>query len=178
MTGIMDLIRKIFSDENYAVEHGVGYLLSRARTKLARAIDLELLPYEITHAQGSILLMLASGNYTTAAELARELYIDSASMTRMVDRLEKRGLLRRVPRTDDRRVINLCLTAEGQHLGALLPKLYTGVLNRSFAAFSAMEIDQLRHLLHKLVDGEADSKPGAPPTTTPHPTNPTITKAL
>jgi DNA-binding MarR family transcriptional regulator len=156
----MDLIKKIFSDENYAVEQGVGYLLSRARTKLARAIDLELLPHEITHAQGSILLMLASGNYTTAAELARELYIDSASMTRMIDRLEKRGMLRRAPRTDDRRVFNLCLTAEGQRLGRLLPKLYTGVLNRSFAAFSAGEIDQLRCLLHKLVDDEAVFKAG------------------
>jgi len=153
----MDLIRKIFSDENYAVEHGVGYLLSRAKTRLARAIDLELLPHGITHAQGSILLMLASGKYTTAAELARELYIDSASMTRMVDRLEKRGLLTRSPRVGDRRVIDLCLSAEGQHLGGLLPKLYSGVLNRSFAAFSGEEIDQLRRLLHKLVDGAASS---------------------
>ena len=160
MAGIMDLIRKIFSDENYAVEQSVAYLLSRARTRLARAIDLELLPHEITHAQGSILLMLASGNYTSAAELARELYIDSASMTRMVDRLEKRGLLKRAPRTDDRRVIKLCLTVEGQRLGRLLPKLYTGVLDRSFAAFSAKEIDQLRHLLHKLVDDEAVFKAG------------------
>jgi len=157
MAGIMDLIRQIFSDENYAVEHGVGYLLARARTRLARAIDSELLPHEITHAQGSILLMLASGKYTTAAELARELYIDSASMTRMVDRLEKRGLLHRSPRTDDRRVITLSLTPEGQHLGRLLPKLYTGVLNRSFAAFSDNEISQLRRLLHKLVDGDIPS---------------------
>ena len=149
------MVSKIFSDKNYAVEHGLGYLLARARTRLVRAADVELDRYDITHAQGSILLMLASGKYATAAELSRELYLDSASMTRMVDRLEKRGLLARVARSADRRVTDLRLTEEGQRLGVLLPKLYTDVLNRSFAAFSADEITQLRGLLTKLVDGDA-----------------------
>jgi DNA-binding MarR family transcriptional regulator len=149
------LVSKLNVDEEPAVVQGLGYLLARARTTLVRAADLELDAQDITHAQGTILLMLASGKCNTAAELSRELYLDSASMTRMIDRLEKRSLLERAARSGDRRVTDLRLTAEGQRLGALLPDLYNGVLERSFAAFSSDEIAQLRSLLSKFVDSNS-----------------------
>jgi DNA-binding MarR family transcriptional regulator len=149
------LVSKIILNEEAAVGQGLGYLLARARTTLVRAADLELDAQDITHAQGTILLMLASGKCGTAAELSRELYLDSASMTRMVDRLEKRGLLERTARSGDRRVTDLRLTAEGRRVGALLPGLYNGVLERSFATFSVDEIAQLRSLLSKFVDSNS-----------------------
>lgn len=142
-------------DQERTIGHGLGYLLARARTTLVRAVDLELNGHDITHAQGSILLMLSSGRCGTAAELSRELYLDSASMTRMVDRLERRGLLERAARSGDRRITDLRLTAEGQRLGALLPGLYSGVLQSSFAEFGPDEITQLRSLLTKFVDSNS-----------------------
>jgi DNA-binding MarR family transcriptional regulator len=155
----MNLMQELFSDGNYAVERSVGYLLARSRAKLARALDVELACHGITHAQGSIILMLCSGRFSTAAELARELYVDSASMTRILDRLQKRGMLTRMHRVDDRRIIDLRLTEEGKRLGQALPELYSQVLNRSFERFSAAEIRLLRSLLCKLLD-EEDSLPG------------------
>jgi DNA-binding MarR family transcriptional regulator len=148
----MNLMQELFSNGNYAVERSVGYLLARSRTKLARALDIELARHGITHAQGSIILMLAGGRFHTAAELARELYVDSASMTRILDRLQKRGMLTRMPRSDDRRIIDLRLSEEGKKLGQALPELYSQVLNRSFEKFSAEEIRLLRSLLCKLLD--------------------------
>lgn len=133
----------------YRVEDSVGYLLGRARLKLAKALDIALTDLGITHAQGSIVLMLSSGKYSTAADLARELYVDSASMTRMVDRLEKRGLISRTRKSGDRRVINLSLTPDGRELGHRLPAIYAAVMNRSFATLSADELTTLRSLLRK-----------------------------
>jgi DNA-binding MarR family transcriptional regulator len=129
----------------------VGYLLGRSRTMLAKALDVELIKQDITHAQGSILLMLSSGRFSTAAELARELYIDSASMTRMIDRLEKRGLIQRARSENDRRVINLLLTPQGEELVSLLPGIYQSVLCRSFTGFTADELTLLKSLLRKLL---------------------------
>jgi DNA-binding MarR family transcriptional regulator len=154
---------------------GLGYLLARARTTLVRAADLDLNAHDISHAQGSILLMLANGKCKTAAELSRELYLDSASMTRMVDRLERRGLLERAARSGDRRVTDLLLTAEGQRLGGLLPGIYDGVIRRSFAGFEAEELAQLRSLLTKFVDsnkpcsaqGRRTGEPGSSDHSTP-----------
>lgn len=157
----MNKIEKIFPSGAWCVEESVGYLLARSRTKLAKAVDVDLAQLDITHAQGSMLLMLNSGKYSTAAELSRELYIDSASITRMIDRLEKRGLIQRVPRSDDRRVINLHLTEVGVELANKLPDLYVGVLNQNFIEFSNDEVETLKTLLRKLLYGaapEADSK--------------------
>jgi DNA-binding MarR family transcriptional regulator len=149
------LVSETVVEQEQAIGQGLGYLLARARTTLVRAADLELNAHEITHAQASILLMLASAKCSTAAELSRELYLDSASMTRMVDRLERRGLLERAARSGDRRVTDLRLTAEGQRLGALLPGIYNDVIKRSFDTFDADEILQLRALLTKFVDSNS-----------------------
>jgi DNA-binding MarR family transcriptional regulator len=135
----------------YRIEDSIGYLIARSRTRLAKSLDIALVEYDITHAQGSIVLMLSTGKYATAAELARELYIDSASMTRMVDRLEKRGLIQRVRRKDDRRIVDLELSPDGRALAQALPKVYAGVLARSFAGFSQDEMDTLKGLLRKLL---------------------------
>jgi len=138
----------------FKAEESVGYLLARSRAKLAKSLDIDLSQHDITHAQGSIVLMLASGKYTTATDLARELYIDSASMTRMVDRLEKRGLLERVPSIEDRRVTYLKLTVDGYALAARLPPVYVGVLERNFAGFQEAELKTLKTLLRKYLDSE------------------------
>ena len=68
----------LFSVETYRMDDSVGYLLSRSRAMLAKSLDAALLASGITHAQGGVLLMLASGRYTTAAEMVREIYTDAA----------------------------------------------------------------------------------------------------
>lgn len=142
---------KLFSAEQYQIEDSVGYLLTRSRAKLGKSVDAALAAHDITGPQGGIILMLSTGRYTTAAELARELFIDSASITRMTDRLEKRGLIMRVRREDDRRVIDLRLTPDGQHLAQQLPTVFAGVLCRNFAGFTAEEVGSLKSLLRKFL---------------------------
>lgn len=138
------------SDQNQSVD-GIGLLLARARNMLAKSLDVVLAEYEITHTQGVILWLLSTGKFATATDLARELYIDAASMTRMIDRLEKRKLTVRMPRGDDRRVINLRLTPAGRILAGQLPSIYSDVMGRDFAGFSDDEVMQLRGLLNKLL---------------------------
>lgn len=161
MTPIMTKVTEKFPAGRYCIEDSVGYLLARSRTKLAKRVDAQLAAHDITSAQGAVVMMLASGNFSTAAELSRELYLDSASMTRMVDRLQKRGMLVRKPRGDDRRVIDLHLTETGTALAEQLPTLYSVVLNQSFADFSAEEVTTLKSLLRKLLDSNAGDLPVA-----------------
>ena len=133
------------------MDDSVGYLLARSRALLAKALDAALTDEPVTHAQSGIVLLLASGNYTTAADLVRETYTDAASMTRMLDRLQKLGLIERVPDADDRRQVRLRLTPAGTTLAARLPAIMTGVLNAQFAGFSPEEIGFLKSLLRKIL---------------------------
>ena len=141
----------LFSVDGYRMEDSVGYLLSRSRAMLAKAIDAALDDCEVTHVQAGILMMLSSGKYMTATDLVRETYTDAASMTRMLDRLQKRGLVERVPHADDRRQVQLRLTGDGNALAARLPPLFIAVLNTRFAGFSAEEVGFLKSLLRKFL---------------------------
>lgn len=142
---------KLFSTAGYQVQESPGYLLGRARLKLAKTLDIQMAPLGITHQQGAILMMLWNGQCQTAADLSREMYIDSASMTRTLDRLQKRGLVERLPSEQDRRVVKLSLTAAGSALAATLPANYVEVLNRYFARFSKEETETFKQLLRKLL---------------------------
>lgn len=140
----------------YIVEDSIGYLIGRARAQLAKSIDDALAPQGITHAQGGILLMLMSGRFDSASQLAREMYIDAAAMTRMVDRLVKRDLICRLPSDDDRRVSRLQLTAAGHVLAGQLPAVYVAARERNFAGLSVEEIGFLKSLLRRvLANGES-----------------------
>jgi DNA-binding MarR family transcriptional regulator len=147
-----------FLNNQFASGDSLDHLLLRARAMLARTWDAVLAEYDITRGQGLVLWLLSSGKISTAADLARQLDIDAASMTRMIDRLEKRKLMARLPRGDDRRMVNLCLTPSGQLLAEKLPSAHAAVMQSSFSGFSIDDLRQLRILLSKLLANAAPQR--------------------
>ncbi len=114
----------------YQLGESVGYLLSRVKSTMSNLVtQRSMAELGITSQQGSILFMVASGKCLLAAELAREYGIDASAVTRLVDRLEKRGLLTRVRSNEDRRVVRLALTPEGHAIAARMPGIFNGVLD-------------------------------------------------
>ena len=100
-----------------------------------------------------ILLALTRGMAGTPFEISKLLGIDSGLMTRMLDRLEEKGLLERSRSIDDRRVVNLTLTSKGRLVSAEIPSIAPEVLNERLKAFTPEEFDEFRRLLQKFVMG-------------------------
>lgn len=84
-------------------------------------------------------------------ELSRLLGIDTGLMTRMLDKLEIKGLLERSRSIEDRRVVNLKLTDEGEAIAERLPEIAPVVLNRRLKKFTKAEFEELRRLLNKFL---------------------------
>ena len=78
-----------------ALEGSVGYYLSRARNVLLHRMDAAVGPLGLTPQQIGVMFQLSLGLARTPQELSRALAYDSGSMTRMLDRLEAKGLIRR-----------------------------------------------------------------------------------
>jgi DNA-binding MarR family transcriptional regulator len=75
-------------------------------------------------------------------------------MTRMIDRLERKGLVRRVRCPEDRRVVKLALTDEGK---AVYPQLLASaaeVTNRGLEGFTKSEAQQFESLLQRMLDSQ------------------------
>ena len=147
----------IYTEADYQVCESIGYLLKRSYILLSTAIDQELAPYDLTHPQFSILMMIKERNCSTAADLARETCNDTGAITRMLDRLEAKGILLRTRSSADRRVVNIELTDFGKLVAEKMPVVTINVLNRHLQDFSADEVAQFKHLLRKLIDQSGDS---------------------
>ena len=79
------------------------------------------------------------------------LIYDPGAMTRLLDRLEKKGVLRRVRTKDDRRTARLELSAEGTRLYPRILEALVQVFNRLLRGFSKSEVQQLEQLLKRMV---------------------------
>lgn len=141
-----------YSKENFRITQSVGFFLNRARNTLLMEMDAALKDLDITGQQMGILLSLTQGVATTPFELSKVLGIDTGLMTRMLDKLETKGLLSRSRSLDDRRVVNLTLTEKGQEVAERAPVVAPKVLNQRLRHFSKEEFEEFLRLLAKFAD--------------------------
>jgi DNA-binding MarR family transcriptional regulator len=141
----------LYSAETWTMDESLGYLLHQVRGRLLAAIDAELGPLDITWAQWGTLLHIANGKAATASELCRQIAGDTGSMTRMLDRLEQKGLIRRERSSEDRRIVRLFLTEAGQKLYPKLPPIAVKVLNQHLRGFSRDELETMKGFLRRML---------------------------
>lgn len=146
-------VPQFYSAQNYRAEESVGYLMRRIMTAVAQAVDSQMPePGSPTYPQWIPLHKLHMGTATTVAELARECLLDAGAMTRLLDRLEAKGLCRRVRSLEDRRVVNIELTDEGRAAAQQVPEVLSRVQNEHLAGFSEAEWEQLKSYLRRILD--------------------------
>ncbi len=124
--------------------------LARAAESVAQRLDRALRRRNFSQTQLGVLEALLHLGPMHQRELARKMLRSPANMTAAIDRLERRGLVRRVACQEDRRRTTIELTARGRRaIGAVFPR-HVGEIVRAFAALSAAEQEELRRLCRKL----------------------------
>ena len=142
---------ELYSGDAYPMLESIGYLLKRLRANLDRAVDGEMAELDLTDVQWGPLLLLHNNMGNTAAELARTICADTGAMTRLLDRLEAKGLVRRVPSAQDRRVVELELTPEGTRLCRDIPYGLARVMNAMLNGFTPDEVETVKSLLRRML---------------------------
>lgn len=141
----------VYDPKTFDPDKGIGRLLSRVKMEMQEALDRELAPFDITSAQYVMLVKLSSDDIDSAAELCKGVSYDPGAMTRMIDRLERKGLVRRVRRASDRRKVILELTDEGKSVYPKLVAVHVKVLNRFLRNFTKTQAEQLDALLRRML---------------------------
>jgi DNA-binding MarR family transcriptional regulator len=153
----MNADTQIYEVETYQPASCVGQLIYRVRAAQMSALDQELAqdpdlaPLEISAAQYTIISVLAKRGVDSGAQLCKDLSYDAGAMTRMIDRLEAKGLVNRRRCPEDRRLVKLELTEAGL---AALPKLRecsVRVLNRLLHGFNLAEARQLEGFMVRML---------------------------
>jgi len=138
--------------ESYNPEDSVGYLMRQILNMVGHEIERQLAHTELTNAQWIPLFKLFSGQASTVAELARQCHLDGGAMTRTLDRLEAKGLCKRVRSETDRRVVNIEITAAGTRAASDIPEILSGVQNAHLSGFSSEEFQTLRDYLRRILN--------------------------
>ena len=137
---------------------GGGSLLSLVGRELTTALERQFAAYDVTAQQGALLLHVSSGK-TSPNQLAQALGTDTAGMTRLLDRLVAKGLVRRTRHPEDRRSIVVELTAAGRMVLPHLPPVFGRVAKQLLAGFSAPEVEQLSALLRRMLTNLETASP-------------------
>lgn len=144
-------------------ELGAWRGLLRVHSALVKALDAELLAEHelpLTSYEVLINLQAAPDRRRRMAELADGVLLSRSGMTRLVDRLERDGLLERDACASDGRGTFAVLTAKGEELLAQARRTHLdGVRERFLRHFGEDELEQLARLWNRLVPGAADLSP-------------------
>ena len=108
--------------------------------------------YGLTGPQLWALKTLQGSRRLSMGRLATALAVHQSSMSILVDRLEKRGLVRRLRGQHDHRFVDMELTKRGAALAADAPEAAQGRLLHALEAMPAAEVSKIRHAVDRLVE--------------------------
>jgi DNA-binding MarR family transcriptional regulator len=94
----------------------LGYFIRRLQVWVFQDFIRTLAPIDIRPAQYSVLVVIAGNPGLSQSDLAALLGIERARLVRLLDKLDKRGLTRRLASRTDRRSHALRLTGDGQRV--------------------------------------------------------------
>lgn len=113
----------------------------------------------VTMSQFSVLEALLHLGPMSQGDVGHKLLLSGSNVTTVIDNLEKRGLVRRRRRSDDRRVIDVSLTDSGRTLIAGLFPAHAQRITRVFSALTSKQQDQLAALCRTLGISIAQTAP-------------------
>jgi DNA-binding MarR family transcriptional regulator len=120
------------------------YSTSLVMTKLYRRL---LRPLGVTYPQYLVLLVLWENEPLSVSQIGDRLFLDSATLTPLLKRLETQGVVSRLRNSGDERQVDIHLTAAGRQLRSKALEIPTEIL-----CASGRSVDQLLALRGQLAD--------------------------
>jgi MarR family transcriptional regulator, 2-MHQ and catechol-resistance regulon repressor len=151
-TGVFDAVRAYME------------LMRASRTVISR-LEPSMAAHGLTLTQLGVLETLLHKGALTHRDLGRTVLTSAGNMTDVVDKLEARGLVRRVRDAADRRLVRVELTKDGLLLIQDLFPVHAKDIETAMGALSSTELNDLGSLLHRvgLSSATPDGGPGGGP---------------
>jgi len=144
-------MKPIYEGKTFQPREAIGALIGRTRKTIIAKIDAELAPLDVSAAQWIVVLLVGQSAASSATGLCEMLGYDPGAMTRLLDRLEGKGIVRRVRSPEDRRTIQLELTDSGKTLYPKIISAMVDVNNSLLQGFSHDEVSQLDGFLRRML---------------------------
>ena len=103
--------------------------------------------HDLTGPQSGLLRTLAQHGPLSSADLSRKLFVTPSNLTGIVDRLEKKGHVKRIRKEGDRRIALITLSEQGSELSRFLPD---PIENKLISGLADLDTEKVRSLSQSL----------------------------
>ncbi|MCM3710114.1 MarR family winged helix-turn-helix transcriptional regulator [Sporosarcina luteola] len=125
-------------------------VLSRASKVVLEEANKLIETYKLNPTEFAVLELLYHKGRQPIQKIGQKILLSSGSMTYVVDKLEKKGLIERVYCTEDKRITYMSITAAGKELIEEIFPSHEEKINELMSALSKTEQDTAIELLRKL----------------------------
>lgn len=136
----------------------IGYLVTYAQKLLHRGLGEGLQKHGVTVAQWMVLVVLWETDGLSQKELSQRVAVETATLSRTVDRMERDGLVTRDRSETDRRQVHVRLTEYGAGLWRDLVPEAEANQDRALTGISEDEEEVLRGLLKRVITNMTPEK--------------------
>lgn len=147
----------VYDPKSLDLHNSIAPLVSQVRMAVLSGVDQEfvrdkeLAALEVTSAQFVIIANVLKGHAKSACELCSFMDYDRGAMSRMIDRLESKGLLRRVALPHTRRTMALEVTAAGKEAFPKMQACLARVLNRLLNGVTKTQVREVERTLKQML---------------------------
>lgn len=106
--------------------------------------------HAISPEEWAVLLVLWSGEPRTPGSLSDESFRDPTTVTRLIDRMVKKGLVARSENPDDRRRSDISLTPLGHEMEGVLVPIAFGMIAQATDGVSPEDLDAVHRTLGRI----------------------------
>jgi len=135
---------------HFKLDDSLGFWINVVAGKMKNELNRSISKYNITAEQWAVLSRLWEEQGVTQKDLAERTGKDQPNTGRILDKLEKKGLVNRIPDTQDRRIVLVFLTDKGWELKEKLIPIATDVLIRAQRGINGKDITYLKQILEKI----------------------------
>ena len=132
-------------------DSAIGYLITAAQKLMHRGLGEGLQKHGVSVAQWMVLVVLWEANGLTQKELSEHVAVETATLSRTIDRMERDGLVTRERSAEDRRQVHVRLTEYGAGLWRDLVPEAEANQERALADINENEEEVLRTLLKRVI---------------------------
>ncbi len=131
-----------------------SFITGKASTAIARRLqkNFRQAGIEITIEQWSVLYHLWKEDGQSQQQLCDATFRDKPSITRLVDNLEKLGLVKRTANKNDRRINKICITPEAEKLQAQTMEVANQTLNEALAGVTNGQVEIAKEVLQMVYE--------------------------
>lgn len=132
----------------------INYLLTTAQHSVFQYLNGKLSEYDVTPSQYGVLSCLWQREFATPKQISEILCLETSTISGVLDRMQKKGLIDRVINRDDRREVRVVPTEKGKALEEPISKIIDEVNEEVLKCFTEEEVAVLKIQLRTIAEGK------------------------